>query len=131
MSVSFALRASARSAYRDLLRASGATFTGDDRVLKAFRLKMRDKTALLQSETNPAAYKETVDLIRQISLILRRNVAQAVRVQDSAGSTEGQETWRIKLTEDTEFGVNEATKESLLSNPCCPDRPEPEKSPRF
>jgi hypothetical protein len=33
----------------------------------------------------------------------------------------------IKLTEDTEFGVNEATKESLLSNPCCPEPDEAQR----
>ena len=33
----------------------------------------------------------------------------------------------IKLTKDTEFGTNEATKEFLLSNPYCPESDEAQR----
>jgi len=103
-----ALQASARAAYRDLIRASSSTFTGDERVLKgddavfilfrsplnyfpAFRCKIRNQNTLLRSETNPKTYEENVKLAREIAQVLRKNVVQAVQVSDAG--EEDKEMW--------------------------------------
>ncbi|KIM80804.1 hypothetical protein PILCRDRAFT_822083 [Piloderma croceum F 1598] len=109
MSITPALRAAARAAYRDLLRASSATFADDERVLTAFRLKIRTDALEAQSESDSNAYAEKVKLGHEIATILRRNVVQAHKVQ--AGQTEdNKELWRIQLRKDTEMGDNDSIK---------------------
>ncbi|TFK42986.1 RF-1 domain-containing protein [Crucibulum laeve] len=109
MSITPALRASARSAYRNLYRAASNTFSGDELVLKAFRQKMRTDALNAQTATEPETYQQHIQLGREIADILRRNVVQAVKVPEPE-SAEGSETWRVRITKDTELGDNDSIK---------------------
>lgn len=106
MSVSLALKASARSAYRDVWRASSALFAGDPPVLQAFRSKLRnDAVFAAEAAKDPETYERHNHLGREVAEFLRKNVVQAVKV-----SEQGDETWKIRLTKDTELGDNESIK---------------------
>ncbi|KAJ6496527.1 RF-1 domain-containing protein [Mycena vitilis] len=98
------LRTAARSAYRQLLRASSSTFRGDENVLRAFRLKIRQDAVRARETTDPAVYEQHNALAREIASIVRKNLVQASRTDDTA------ETWRVRITEETEMGSNESIK---------------------
>ncbi|KAF7338423.1 hypothetical protein MVEN_02068100 [Mycena venus] len=104
MSISQDLRAAARSAYRQLLRASSSTFSGDERVLQAFRLKIRQDAVGARDITDPVAYEQRNTLAREIAAIVRKNLVQATR------ATENTDTWRVRITDETELGSNDTIK---------------------
>ncbi|KAG6376519.1 hypothetical protein JVT61DRAFT_2512 [Boletus reticuloceps] len=110
MSVSLSIRAAARSAYRDLLRASASTFVGDAPIQKAFRIQIRTDTLALDSvaRNDPRQVEEKIQLAKDLAATLRRNVVQARRVQTPSG----EEAWRLRITEETEIGDN-----SSINNP--------------
>lgn len=101
MSISRSLQASARAAYRDLLRASATTFVGDPPVLNgehaqtpcavdsltlplsAFKLKMRTEVMPDASLTDATVFEQKVVLAREIADVLRKNIVQARKVADS------------------------------------------------
>ncbi|KAL5490414.1 hypothetical protein ACEPAI_5247 [Sanghuangporus weigelae] len=136
MSVTAELRASARSTYRLLLRAAATTFQGDERVLNAFRDKLRaDFTESRSAIDDPDEYAARIRLGREIADVLKKNVVQAVKVdssesrssllayskdwektgpiaQSEGGGGGGGGTWRLRLTKDTELGSNESVKSS-------------------
>ncbi|KAH7912154.1 RF-1 domain-containing protein [Hygrophoropsis aurantiaca] len=101
------LKAAARSAYRELLRASTSTFTGDEPIQRAFRLKMRTETLVVDtaSQQNVQVYEEKIALAREIAIMLRRNVVQAHRTQGKDGPA-----WNLRFTKDSEIGDNESIK---------------------
>ncbi|KAJ3551722.1 hypothetical protein NM688_g4543 [Phlebia brevispora] len=105
MSISASLQASARAAYRDLLRASAITFRGDDIVRNAFRTKMRSEIIPDASVTDTSVFEKKVKLAREIADVLRKNVVQARRVEDSAD-----DRWRLRITEHTALGSNDSIK---------------------
>ncbi|KAL5511537.1 hypothetical protein ACEPAH_4754 [Sanghuangporus vaninii] len=130
MSITAELRASARSTYRLLFRTAATTFQGDDRLLNAFRDKLRaDFSSAID---DPKEYAARIQLGREIADVLRKNVVQAVRVDPSGSSSSplayskdwektsptaqneggGGGTWRLRLTKDTELGSNESIKSS-------------------
>jgi len=109
MSISAELRATARSAYRQLFRAASVTFLGDDRVLNAFRLKMRTDALSAQSETNPSAYDAHATLAREAASFLRKNIVQASRAPGTLSDIH-EETWQLRITKDTELGSNDSVK---------------------
>ncbi|TFK72173.1 hypothetical protein BDN72DRAFT_763781 [Pluteus cervinus] len=104
MSVTPALKASARSAYRNLLRASASTFSGDPVVLRAFREKMRADSLVAAQETNTENYQESIKLTNEVAQFLRRNIVQGVKVDEEQG------LYRLKITQDTELGSNESIR---------------------
>ncbi|KAJ7905337.1 RF-1 domain-containing protein [Mycena olivaceomarginata] len=104
MSISQELQAAARSAYRQLLRASSSTFGGDEHVLNAFRLKIRQDAVAARNITEPALYEQQNVLAREIATIVRKNLVQATR------TTENTDTWRMRITENTELGSNDSIK---------------------
>ncbi|KAG1906014.1 RF-1 domain-containing protein [Suillus fuscotomentosus] len=108
MSVTPAIRAAARSAYRDLLRASASTFHGDEPIQRAFRRNMRTEALYLD---NSAQYdvklvEEKIRLACELATMLRRNVVQARRTQ----TQDGDDAWKLRFTKDTELGENESIK---------------------
>ncbi|KDN49432.1 hypothetical protein RSAG8_02134, partial [Rhizoctonia solani AG-8 WAC10335] len=104
-SITPALKSSARSAYRALFRASGATFAGDDRVLYAFRDKVRTETVVGRQEADPAEYEARVKHAFEVADVLKKNVVQAEK------QGEGEDTaWKLRVTSDTELGSNEGVK---------------------
>ncbi|KAK7014993.1 RF-1 domain-containing protein [Favolaschia claudopus] len=107
MTITHELRAAARSAYRQLFRASSSTFAGDERVLEAFRLKIRQDAVAAQNISDPIAYEEKNTLGREIASVVRKNLVQATRKSDDA------DTWRIRMTHETELGVNDTIKNPL------------------
>ncbi|PBK96675.1 hypothetical protein ARMGADRAFT_923082 [Armillaria gallica] len=104
MSITPELRALARSAYRQLYRASTATFSGDEPVLRAFRSKLREDALSGKAETNPVLYQDQTDGALKVAAFLRQNVIQAARVPGE------DDTWKLKITKDTELGSNDSVK---------------------
>ncbi|KIY66298.1 hypothetical protein CYLTODRAFT_455519 [Cylindrobasidium torrendii FP15055 ss-10] len=98
------LNGAARSAYRQLYRASRATFGGDEPVLLAFRNKMREDVSALKVADSPNALSEYAENTISIAQFLRKNIIQGVR------DTEDEERWRLRLTKDTELGDNDSIK---------------------
>ncbi|KAJ7489862.1 RF-1 domain-containing protein [Mycena galericulata] len=100
MSISSELRAAARSAYRQLLRASSSTFAGDDAVNRvAFRSKIRQDATVARDITDPTVYEQHNALGTEIATILRKNT-----------DSDNTDTWRLRITEETELGSNETIK---------------------
>ncbi|KAG1877801.1 RF-1 domain-containing protein [Suillus subalutaceus] len=112
MSVTPALRAGARSAYRDLLRASASTFHGDEPIQRAFRHRMRTEALYLDSSAqhDVKLVEEKIQLARDLATMLRRNVVQARRTQ----TQDGEDAWNLRFTKDTELGENESIKNPPL-----------------
>ncbi|KAI4525207.1 hypothetical protein K525DRAFT_290858 [Schizophyllum commune Loenen D] len=96
MTISAELRTAARAAYRDLWRASSRTFA-------AFRAKMRDDATKALAVPVPGAFEEHVKLTRDLAVFLRRNIIQ--------GQQTGENSWRLRVTEDTELGDNDSVKQ--------------------
>ncbi|KAK2460603.1 hypothetical protein APHAL10511_007073 [Amanita phalloides] len=105
MSFSPSLRASARSAYRNLCRAASSTFRGDDIVLRAFRQKMRQDALLASSITDSKLYQEQEQLACDVADVLRKNIVQGIKVTEN-----GLDTWRLHIRPDTELGSNDTVK---------------------
>ncbi|KAG2147125.1 RF-1 domain-containing protein [Suillus cothurnatus] len=108
MSITPALRAGARSAYRDLLRASASTFHGDEPIQRAFRHSMRTEALYLDNSAQHdlKLVEEKIQLARDLATMLRRNVVQARRTQ----TQDGDDVWNLRFTKDTELGENESIK---------------------
>ncbi|KAG9095861.1 hypothetical protein FS749_009582 [Ceratobasidium sp. UAMH 11750] len=100
--ISPALKSSARSAYRALFRASGATFAGDDRVLHAFRDKIRAETVAGRQEPDPTEYEARVQHAFEVATVLKKNIVQ--------GTKGDGDTYRLRITPDTELGSNDGVK---------------------
>lgn len=103
--ITLQLQAAARSAYRNLYRASASTFAGDNEILFAFRQKMRADALQYKDQTDPKAYEESVKLGNEVATILRRNFVQAQRV-----ASDEDQKWKIRITEHTELGDNDSIK---------------------
>ncbi|KAI5924615.1 hypothetical protein F4810DRAFT_664404 [Camillea tinctor] len=89
-------------AYRNLLRAARIAFQGDNRVLTAARISIRDgfraNASLTPSDPNlPGAIKHA----QEVASILRQNVVQ--------GKMEG-EAYKLRIHKDTERGDNDTIK---------------------
>ncbi|KAJ7273559.1 RF-1 domain-containing protein [Mycena haematopus] len=104
MSISQELLAAARSAYRQLLRASSSTFAGDETVLRAFRLKIRQDAVAARNITDPVIYEQQNALAREVATIIRKNIVQGAR------TAENTDTWKMRITSDTELGSNDTIK---------------------
>ncbi|KIM49452.1 hypothetical protein M413DRAFT_59344 [Hebeloma cylindrosporum] len=122
MSISPALKAATRSAYRDVLRAASKTFSGDPPVLQAFRSKMRSDISQSPT-TDPETYQKQAQFIREVADVLRKNIVQGTRIPSENNA--GDEVYRIRMTKDTELGDNETIKspppiESSRSNHAVP-----------
>ncbi|KAI0303479.1 RF-1 domain-containing protein [Multifurca ochricompacta] len=111
MSISSPLRAAARSVYRDLWRASTATFT-------AFRQKIKKDALEQRSVTEEDVFQNNLKLGREIANFLRKNVVQAERLQVQPGE-ENTETYKIRITKYTELGDNATIKnpENMVEMP--------------
>lgn len=127
MSITPNLRATARAAYRELFRTAATTFKGDDRVLQAFRQKVREETRSGSTEVVPSAYEERVQKARDVAQFLKRNVVQGVRIDDastdqvsSVSPDASRSRWRLRITEHTELGSNDSLKN--LSSTCTSNR---------
>ncbi|KAG5354215.1 hypothetical protein C0989_003728 [Termitomyces sp. Mn162] len=117
MSITPAMKAAARSAYRNVYRASSVTFSGDEHVLKAFRLKMRNDAIAARGIIDPETYEQQNQLGREIADVLRKNIVQGVRVRNEEGTPDDQEIFRLRLTKYTELGSNDTIKNPpLMSN---------------
>ncbi|KAG6845181.1 hypothetical protein H0H87_012738 [Tephrocybe sp. NHM501043] len=104
------MKAAARSAYRNLYRASSFTFSGDDQVLRAFRLRMRNDAVAARGIVDPETYEQQNKLGLEIADVLRKNVVQGVRVPNANNTPVGHDTFRLRLTKDTELGSNDTIK---------------------
>ncbi|KAI0290511.1 RF-1 domain-containing protein [Russula brevipes] len=118
MSISPALRAAARSVYRDLWRASATTFAGDPPVLLAFRQKIRKDASEQGLVTDEDIFKNQLRLGREIADFLRKNIVQAERLSAQSGEND-METYKLRITEHTELGDNATIKspENMVEMP--------------
>jgi len=118
MSISPALRAAARSVYRDLWRASSTTFSGDPPILLAFRQKIRKDALDQYSVTDEDVFKNNLKLGREIADFLRKNIVQAERLPGKF-EEDNTETYKIRITEHTELGDNSTIKnpENMVEMP--------------
>ncbi|KJA20240.1 hypothetical protein HYPSUDRAFT_142437 [Hypholoma sublateritium FD-334 SS-4] len=111
MSISPALRAANRAAYRDVLRAASVTFSGkpfDLIFATAFRAKIRSDMSKRKVETDESLQKQT-QFVQDVANVLRKNVVQGILVK-SPEESGGDGIYRIRLTKDTELGDNESIK---------------------
>lgn len=99
MSISPSLLASARSAYRDLLRASAITFAGDAHIRSgvyipqissliahgglAFRSKIRNEVLTYPPPPDPKQFETKINLTKEIADVLRKNVVQGVKIEEA------------------------------------------------
>ncbi|KZV92852.1 hypothetical protein EXIGLDRAFT_768581 [Exidia glandulosa HHB12029] len=94
-----------RAVYRALIRTAGRTFSGDEPVKRAFIRKARTDfvppIALAQSAPDQFAAK--LAFAREVEQVLRTNIVQAVRAEDA-------DTYKLKMTKNTELGSNETVK---------------------
>ncbi|KAG8748007.1 hypothetical protein FRC10_009759 [Ceratobasidium sp. 414] len=114
--ISPALKSSARSAYRALFRASGATFAGYSMVCSgaskryrsswiaglAFRDKIRAETVAGREELDPAEYEARVQHAFEVATVLKKNIVQGIKGDG--------DTYRLRITPDTELGSNDGVK---------------------
>ncbi|EED77345.1 predicted protein [Postia placenta Mad-698-R] len=110
MALSPALRASARAAYRDVLRASAVTFTGDDVVRGAFRAMIRNQVMAPSQPSDSEQLQEKIKLTREIAEVLRKNIVQAVKIED-ARDPESYDRFKLNITEHTELGSNDTIRD--------------------
>ncbi|KAG6831196.1 hypothetical protein H0H92_012336 [Tricholoma furcatifolium] len=103
MTITPAMKAAARSAYRNLYRAASATFA-------AFRMKMRNDAIAARAIVDPETYQGQNDFGNQVADVLRKNIVQGVKVANSTDTPEGHDTFRLRITKDTELGSNETIK---------------------
>ncbi|KAI0031498.1 RF-1 domain-containing protein [Vararia minispora EC-137] len=108
LTIIMSLEAAARIAYRDLWRASRVTFSGDPPVLIAFREKMRIDAASWKAETDEAMLQQSLKGAHDVATFLRRNVAQIQKIP--AKDEEGNDLYRVRLTEFHERGDNNANR---------------------
>ncbi|KAF4614714.1 hypothetical protein D9613_003239 [Agrocybe pediades] len=106
MSLTPALKAATRSAYRDVLRAASVTFAGDRPVFQAFRTKIRTDIAQ-EPPADAEGYKQRIQFIHEVADVLRRNVVQGIKVPTSSPE---EELYSIRMTKHTELGDNESIK---------------------
>ncbi|KAG6885989.1 hypothetical protein C0993_006105 [Termitomyces sp. T159_Od127] len=84
---------------------------GDEHVLKAFRLKMRNDAIAARAIIDPETYEGQNQFQREVADVLRKNIVQGVRTPNAGDALEGQETFRLRLTKDTELGSNDTIKD--------------------
>ncbi|KAK6543268.1 Mitochondrial zinc maintenance protein 1, mitochondrial [Orbilia ellipsospora] len=100
---------SAIQAYRSLLRASRLAFQGDSRLLLASQHQIRSQFE--RERDNPESEaKDTADSKIQhafeVAKYLRQNIVQAAKA-------EGEDTFKLRIHDETERGDNESVKSPL------------------
>ncbi|CAG8498461.1 8610_t:CDS:2 [Ambispora leptoticha] len=103
------LRYAVLKAYRDLLKAQRETFYGDILTLRAARDKTREEFLRNRNLNEESQIQEQINRATEIADTLRRNVVQAVSVdQDKT-------RFRLMLNENHELGDNNSLKRSQSS----------------
>ncbi|ORZ03844.1 hypothetical protein BCR43DRAFT_467629 [Syncephalastrum racemosum] len=90
------------SAYRMLLRTQREVFGEDLRTIQAARKETRARFMQNKDESNVDVIEEKLKTADQIASLLRRNVVQGV--------SEGEGTFKLRITKDTELGDNDSIK---------------------
>ncbi|KAG8729339.1 hypothetical protein FRC12_021049 [Ceratobasidium sp. 428] len=68
----------------------------------AFRDKVRNETIAGRQERDPAEYEARVQHAFEVATVLKKNIVQ--------GKKEDGDTYRLRITPDTELGSNEGVK---------------------
>ncbi|KAL9714746.1 hypothetical protein Ac2012v2_001405 [Leucoagaricus gongylophorus] len=108
MTITPILKASARSAYRNMYRAASCRFSGDELILAVFRQKMRDDAAKAQMLTSTEEYERHTQFANDVAEFLRKNIIQGVKVAEGNRGDDG--TWYLPIHDETELGSNESIK---------------------
>ncbi|KAI1259060.1 mitochondrial zinc maintenance protein 1, mitochondrial [Xylariaceae sp. FL1019] len=90
-------------AYRSLWRAARVAFKGDQRMLTAAQSSIRDgfRANAALEPSNPD-FSTAIQHAQEVATILRQNVVQ--------GAKHGDETYKLRIHEDTERGDNDSVK---------------------
>ncbi|BDD63882.1 Mitochondrial zinc maintenance protein 1, mitochondrial [Monascus purpureus] len=107
---------SARSAYRQLLRATRLAFKDDTRVLLAARQQARQNFDQNRREGVDTPMK--INHAVEVANILRHNIVQGVREADNEEAR-----WKLRIHNEIERGDNDTVKVGgnnvKVDGPCC------------
>ncbi|KAG6919958.1 hypothetical protein DXG01_013307 [Tephrocybe rancida] len=76
----------------------------------SFRLKMRNDAVAARAIIDPETYEQQTRLGREIADYVRTNVVQGARIAPTEGASKGHDTFKLRITKDTELGSNESIK---------------------
>jgi complex III assembly factor LYRM7 len=96
--------ASARSAYRTALRATKLAFQGDEPILNAARLQIKQGFHKNQDNSNIEQVTEEIGKLNEVSKFLTQNI-----VQGEKQGTDGK--YLLKFHDKTELGDNDTIKQ--------------------
>ncbi|KAI8145072.1 hypothetical protein BJV82DRAFT_46820 [Fennellomyces sp. T-0311] len=90
------------AAYRTLLRTQREVFGEDIRAIQAAKKETHARFMQNKDETNCDVLEEKLKLAEQVTTLLRHNVVQGV--------PQGEDTFKLRITKDTELGDNDSIK---------------------
>ncbi|KAI8087718.1 uncharacterized protein B0P05DRAFT_532009 [Gilbertella persicaria] len=91
-------------AYRHLLKTQREVFANDHRAILAAKKETYARFMQSKDETNTDILEEKFNLARQVATLLRRNVIQGVPKDEN--------TYKLRITKDTELGDNDSIKKA-------------------
>ncbi|CAO3652943.1 unnamed protein product [Mucor hiemalis] len=91
-------------AYRHLLKTQKEVFGLDLKAIDAAKKETHSRFMQFKNETNHDILEEKLKLAGQIETLLRKNVIQGV--------PQGENTFKLRITKDTELGHNDSIKEA-------------------
>ncbi|KAI8636209.1 hypothetical protein BD408DRAFT_99631 [Parasitella parasitica] len=95
-------------AYRHLLKTQKQVFATDLKSVAAARKETYSRFMQSKDETNTDILEEKLQLAGQVETLLRKNVIQGV--------PQGNNTFKLRITEDTELGDNDTIKNTKNIN---------------
>ncbi|KAI8355631.1 hypothetical protein EDC96DRAFT_516066 [Choanephora cucurbitarum] len=95
-------------AYRHLLKTQREVFGADHKAILAAKKETYARFMQSKDETNTTVLEEKLELAGQVASLLRRNVIQAV--------PKGDDTYKLRITKDTELGDNDSIKNTKNIN---------------
>jgi hypothetical protein len=70
---------------------------------------MRTRAREVEPLSDVKTYEDSITFAREIADVLRKNIVQAVKVEDGQDNGD-QGTWKLRITKDTELGSNDSIK---------------------
>ncbi|KAI8349660.1 hypothetical protein BD560DRAFT_410110 [Blakeslea trispora] len=95
-------------AYRHLLKTQREVFGSDHRAILAAKKETHARFMQSKDETNTTVLEQKLELAGQVASLLRRNVIQGV--------SKGDDTFKLRITKDTELGDNDSIKNTKNIN---------------
>ncbi|KAG2194452.1 uncharacterized protein EV154DRAFT_426271 [Mucor mucedo] len=95
-------------AYRSLLKTQKQVFAADVAAVEAARRETYARFMQFQNETNHDILEEKLKLAGQVESLLKKNVIQGV--------PQGDNTFKLRITKDTELSDNDTIKNTKNVN---------------